>query len=160
VGADVVVCGCKSTPNHNVQVVKVNHGPGNATHVGIGAGVAVVGDIGGAFNIRPHLGTFGAVVAHRVIVLDEQLLALLVLEILLGGEDHSGHLAHRKDVSAVADELGGNVGVGAVDQGDDHDERGHGHHHAQQRKDGAHLVGPQGLQREFDCLTEEHSPAF
>jgi hypothetical protein len=37
---------------------------------------------------------------------------------------------------------------------------GHGHYHADQRENGAHLVGPQGLQREFDGLTEEHDPAF
>jgi hypothetical protein len=44
--------------------------------------------------------------------------------------------------------------VGAVDQGDDHDDRGHAHHHADEREDGAELVGPEGLQREFEGLTE------
>ena len=32
--------------------------------------------------------------------------------------------------------------------------------YAKQRQDGAHLVGPEGLQREFEGLSELHGPAF
>jgi hypothetical protein len=162
VGAYVVVGGRKSASYHNVEVVEQSTMVQvNATHIGISAGMAIEGDFSGAANGRAHLGTFGALVPHRLVVFVLQDLALLILEVLLGGETAAcGETPHAEHISAVADELGGYVVVGSVNQSDDHDDRCHAHHHAQQREDGTHLVGPQGLQREFDCLTKKHGPAF
>jgi len=84
----------------------------------------------------------------------------IVLEVLFGGEDHARHAAHGKDIRAIGDDLGGDIGICAVDQRDDHDDRGHAHDYAEQREDGAHLAGPQGLQREFKGLRKCHDPAL
>ncbi len=101
---------------------------------------------------RAHFAAFRAVVAHRPVVLDAQDLALLVAKVVVGGEDHARHARYGKHVGAIAGELGGHVAVGAVHQRDDHDHRGHAHHHPDQRQNGAQLVRPQRLQREFEGL--------
>ncbi len=87
-----------------------------------------------------------AAILDGLVVLDADDLALLIFEVLFGGKNHAGHAGHREDVRAVAGELGGDVSLGALHQGEHHDDRGHAHHHADQREDGAQLVAPKGLE--------------
>ena len=144
----------------DVEVVERDHGPGDAADAGVGAGVSVVDDGALAVEAGADFGALGAAVADGFVVFHAEDLALLVAEVVFGREDDAGHLSDGEDVGAVADELGADVGVGAVDQRDDHDDRGHAHHHADQREDGAQLVSPQGLERESKGLNQLHGSAF
>ena len=67
----------------------------------------VVDHAAGAVKTHANLGALRATNLDCLVVLIGQLLALLILEVLLGGEDHTRHLLHRKNIGAMADEFGG-----------------------------------------------------
>ena len=154
------VGGGKAATNHHIGIVQRNHGPRHAAHVGVGGRVPVVDHARCALEQRPNLAAFVAAVSHRLVIFETQDLALLITEVVLGVEDHAGHPRHGKHIRAMVCELGRHIPVGPVHQGNHHDHRCHPHHHANQRENGAQLVRPERLEREFDGFTELHDPAF
>ncbi len=148
-GAFVFVGGGEAATQGDVDVVEGDHGPGIAADFSVVAGVAVDDDVGGLGQQRADFGALSAVVADCLVVFEAKDFALLKAEVVVRGEDDAGHAGDGKDVRTVARKLGADVLLCALDQGDDHDDGGYAHDYADERKNGAHLVGEERLQREF-----------
>jgi hypothetical protein len=87
-----------------------------------------------------------AAVAHRLVILHRDVLALLRFHPLIEVGDHVRLLVHDEDISAKVEDLFRHVRVDAVHERDHGDHRRNADHHPEQRQDGAELVRPQRLQ--------------
>ena len=70
------------------------------------------------------------------------------------------HARDGQDVGSVAADFFHHEHIGAVDQGDDGDDRSHADDHADDGQNGAHLVRPERLERHPDCFGKSHAGRF
>src|SRR3989442_16043833 len=106
-----------------------------------------------------HLFASLAEVADGLVIVPEDLLALLELHEVV----HVGHdgwlLGQSENIRAEVKHFGGDVLVRAVDQADHGDHGGHADDHAEQREDAAQLVGPETRGGDLYGLSEIHRGA-
>ena len=155
----LLIAGGKAAAQRDLGAVQVKHGPGNAAYGGSRGGLAVVADACRGGHHGSHFAAPEAVVLDSVVIFHADELALLGPHVLLRTEDDRGGPRNGEHVCAARGELAGHIAVGAIDHGDDHDDRRHAHDYAQESEDSAHLVAPQRLQREFNGLGKQHDRA-
>ena len=141
---------------NDVEVLECRHLPGVAADTGVGDGLGSANDLAGGGLLGADADAALAVFRDVVVVGEEDVFAFLEALVVFGAGDELRHLGDGEDVGAVAGELGGDVGIGAVDEGDDGDDAGDADDDAQQGKHGAQLVRPERLQRNPECLFELH----
>ena len=153
----VVVVGLREAAAFDdVEVLHLGHEGGVAANLGVRAGLREVDDLADGRLERANLRAGRALGLHGAELLQRDDLALLVLQVLLVAGGESRFLRDGEDVRALVVDLGGNVDVRAVDQRDDGDDRRNADDHANEREHGAHLVGPERLQRHSESFFGFH----
>ena len=140
----------------DVDVVDGGHLRSPAADIDVGGGVGAVDHGTGGVGHSAGGGAGVAAFRDRLIGLVFQVFALLVLHEFRVAEDDGGLLGSGEDVRAVAIDLGGDEFVGAGDERDDHDDRGHTDDDTDEGEDGAQLIRPERLQRDSDGFPECH----
>src|SRR6185437_3482821 len=140
-----------------VEVHDWRHRRGEPAHPGVCARLLSIAHV--AVSVEggsAHIGAPLAVLEHSAVVLQGQVLAFVLFQVLVNVGDHAAGFAHDKDVRAQAEDTLGHVAVDAAHEGDHGDYRRHPDHHPQQGEHGAQFVGPQGQQGDAHGLGGIH----
>jgi len=140
----------------DIEIGNHRHGPGDSADGGVRRRPGLVDDFarGGAVSADGYAGL--ALGENCLVVVEGDVFSLLELEIFFDRVPDYGHLANGDDAGPVGVQLLGDEALGAIGQRDDGDDGRDADDYAQKREYRAELVGPEGLEGEFEGFGKQH----